>query len=405
MRYDFDTVIDRHNTYAMKWELVKLAPLAGAMGMDASKMRVDEDTIPMMTADMDLQSPEPVIQAMHRVADHKMYGYSMHIADPAYFTSLCRWFKDRHDWEVKPNEIINSHGTFGALTHVAHMMAKPGEGIIVMDPVYGHFSQDIVKWGNKVVRCHLIEGENGHYTINYDLLEEQASDPNTKLLIFCNPHNPVGRVWTPEEIRKVSEICEKHGVFVISDEVHCDHLRKGVKYTPFLKACVNKANAICLVGINKSFNMAGLSCSNAIVQDPELYMAIMKEYPMTMPTPFAIAGQIAAYSEGDEWMDQVCEYIEGNFDWAIDFFNKEMPKLKVYKPEGTYCLWMDFRGYSLSDEEVHKRIYIDANVMLQDGTVHDPVEGQCFQRMCLPCARSVLETACRRIAEAFKDVE
>ena len=401
MRYDFDTVIERRGTYAMKWALAELAHLAAAFGMDASGL--NEETIPMMTADMDLQSPQPVIDAMHRVADHKMYGYSMHIADPRYFTSLCRWFKDRHDWEISPDQIINSHGTFGALTHVAHMYAKPGQGIIVMDPVYGHFSQDIVKWGNEAVRCHLIN-DNGYYTINWELLEQQASDPNNTLLIFCNPHNPVGRVWTPEEIRKVSEICEKHGVFVISDEVHCDMLRKGVKYTPFLKACVNKANAICLVGINKSFNMAGLSCSNAIVQDKELYGKIMKDYPMTMPTPFAIAGQIAAYEEGDEWMEQVCEYIEGNIDWAIDFFAKEMPKVKIAKPEGTYCLWMDFRAYSLSDKEVHDRIYNTANVLLQDGTVHDPVEGQCFQRMCLPCARSVLETACRRIAKAFEDV-
>ena len=385
MRYDFDTVIDRRGTYSIKW------------------FRPDPETIPLMVADMDLQSPKPVIDAMHRVADHMMYGYSMHITDPRYFTSLCRWFADHHNWEITPEQIIISHGTFGALTHVAHMYAKPGQGIIVMDPVYGHFSQDIVKWGNEVIRCHLINND-GYYTIDWDLLEQQASDPNNTLLIFCNPHNPVGRVWTAEEIRKVSEICEKHGVFVISDEVHCDMLRKGVTYTPFLTACVNKANAICLVGINKSFNMAGLSCSNAIVQDKELYEKIIKDYPMSMPTPFAIAGQIAAYEEGDEWMEQVCEYIEGNIDWAIDFFAREMPKVKICKPEGTYCLWMDFRAYGLSDQEVHDRIYVKANVLLQDGLVHDPIEGHCFQRMCLPCARSVLETACRRIADAFADV-
>lgn len=402
MRYDFDTVIDRHGTYSMKWALEELKPMAAAFGM--GDLNINADTIPLMVADMDLQSPEPVIAAMHRVADHKMYGYSMHIADPRYFTSLCRWFKDRHNWEIAPNQIINSHGTFGALTHVAHMYAKPGNGVIVMDPVYGHFSQDVAKWGCIPVRCHLVNND-GYYTINYDLLEEQCSDPNNTLLIFCNPHNPVGRVWTAEEIRKVSEICEKHNVFVISDEVHCDILRKGVHYTPFLKACVNKAHAIVLVGINKSFNMAGLSCSNAIVQDPDLYKAIMKDYPMTMPTPFAIAGHIAAYTEGDEWMDQVCEYIDGNMDFVIDFFKKEMPKVKIARPEGTYCLWMDFRDYGLSDADVHKRIYVDANVLLQDGTAHDPVEGQCWQRMCVPCSRKVLETACRRIAAAFADVK
>ena len=176
MRYDFDTVIDRRGTYAMKWELEKLAKMFGMGG------NFTADTIPMMTADMDLQSPQPVIDAMHRVADHKMYGYSMHVADEKYFTSLCRWFKDRHDWDVQPNQIINSHGTFGALTHVAHMYAKPGEGIIVMDPVYGHFSQDIVKWGNEAVRCHLIN-DNGYYTINWELLE-QLRPAMLKLLLM-----------------------------------------------------------------------------------------------------------------------------------------------------------------------------------------------------------------------------
>ena len=385
MRYDFDTVIDRHGSYAIKWSMP------------------DPEAIPMMVADMDLQSPEPVIAAMHRVADHKMYGYSMHFTDPRFYSALCGWFARRHNWQIQPEEVIPSNGTFGILTHVAHMYAKPGQGIIVMDPVYGHFSQDIEKWGNKVVRCHLINND-GYYTINYDLLEQQASDPNTTLLIFCNPHNPVGRVWTKEEMAKVAEICEKHGVFVISDEVHCDHLRKGVTYTPFLKACGNKGNVICLVGINKSFNLAGLACSCGIVQDPALKEAILADYPSVMHTPFAIAAQIAAYEEGDEWMDQVCEYIEGNFDFAIDFFRTHMPKVKLWKSEGTYCLWMDFTAYGLSGEEIHKRIYEDAKVILQDGTVHDPVEGQLFQRMCLPCARSVLETACNRIAKAFADV-
>lgn len=398
MKYDFDKVIDRRGTYAIKWGGDALAKMFG------TKNTWTDETIPMMTADMDLQSPEPVIQAMHRVADHKMYGYTAPQCAPEYYTSLCRWFKDRHDWEVKPEEVINSHGTFGALTHVAKMYTNEGDGIILMNPVYGHFSQDVVKWNRKPVFCHLINND-GYYTIDFEKFETLCADPNNKLLIFCSPANPVGRVWTEEELKKVYEITKKHGVFVISDEVHCDHLRKGVKHIPFLKVCEDKSNAIVLVGINKSFNMAGLSCSNAVVQDENLRKAIMKDYPMTMPTPFAVAGQIAAYTEGDEWMDQVCEYIEGNLDWAIDFFKQNMPKVKIHKPEGTYCLWMDFRAYGLSDEEVHKRIYENANVLLQDGTVHDPEEGKCFQRMCVPCARSVLQTACQRICEAFKDVE
>lgn len=395
MQYDFDTVVDRHGTYSMKWSLTQLNnPAFG---------HVDENTIPMMVADMDFQCPQCVIDAMHHVADHKIYGYTTQQADARYFTSLCGWFERRHNWHIQPEEILPSHTTFGALSYIAKMKTREGEGIVVLDPVYGHFSQDIVKWGRQVVRCHL-QLQDGRYSIDYDALDAVTSDPHNTLLIFCNPHNPIGRVWTKEEIARVDEICRKNGVFVISDEVHCDILRRGVQYTPYLTVCGDRSMAVSMVGTNKSFNMAGLACSNAVVQDPGLMAEIRKEYPMPMPTPFAVAGQIAAYTDGDEWMDQVCDYIDGNIDWAIAFFAREMPKVHIARPEGTYCLWMDFRDYGLSDEEVHRRIYTDANVLLQDGTVHDPVEGQCWQRMCVPCARSVLETACRRIAHAFRDV-
>ena len=389
MKYDFDKVIDRLGTYSVKWDLATAN---------------NRTAIPMMIADMDLPSPEPVVQAMHRVADHMMYGYSLPYCTPEYFTSLCRWFKDRHDWDIKAEEIIPSQGTFGALTYVAQLYAQEGEGIILMNPVYGHFAQDVQKWNRKVVFCHLIN-DNGYYTIDFEKLEALCAEPNNKVLIFCSPANPVGRVWNKEELTKVYEITKKYHVFVISDEVHCDHLRKDTKFVPYLTVCEDKGNAISLVGINKTFNMAGLACSNAIVQDKTLREKIMEHYPMPMATPFAIAGQIAAYTEGDEWMDQVCDYMDGNIDWAIDYFKQTMPKVKIWRPEGTYFLWMDFRAYGLTDEEIHKRIYEDANVILQDGMVHDPEQGQCFQRMVVACARSVLQAACERINAAFADVK
>lgn len=395
MNYNFDQVIDRRGTYAVKWD--------GA-SFFGSNVHFNEDTIPMMIADMDLPCPQPVVDAMHRVADHRMYGYSSQGCDEEYAASLCRWFQRRHGWAIHPRQVLHSHGTFGALNHVAMMKTQPGDGVILMAPVYGHFSEEIRFWGRQPVYCHLLADEHGYYRIDFELLEAMASNPANSLLILCNPHNPVGRVWTATELSRVAAICERHGVFVISDEVHCDHLRDGVKFTPYLTVCGNKGNAISLVGINKSFNMAGLSCSNAIVQDEQLRQEILRTYHAPMPTPFAIAGQIAAYNHGDEWMDQLCAYISGNIRWAMDFFSKEMPKVKICYPEGTYFLWLDFRGYGLSDEEVHRRIYIEANVMLQDGTVHDPEQGHCFQRMCVPCPRSLLVTACQRIRDAFIDL-
>jgi len=403
MKYDFDKVIERRGTYSMKWDGMQMMKKFGF-----SKEDIPENAIPMMTADMDLQSPQPVLDALKEMIDtHKMFGYTADMCEPRYAESLCEWFKRRHNWDVKPEEVFYSHGTFDALACAVKMRAKPGDGVIVMRPVYGHFSQSIVgEWGCKAVSNRLIRDEEGRYTIDFADLEEKCADPNNKVLIFCSPANPVGRVWTPEEIQKVHEICCRHNVLIVSDEVHCDLLRKGVVHHPFTSVLEDKSNVVVMVAINKSFNMAGLATSNAVIQDPELREEFKKAYGiMHMPSPFAICAQIAAYTEGDDWMDQVNEYIDGNIDWAIDFFKKNMPKVKIWRPEGTYVLWMDFTAYGLSDEEVHKRIYQKAGVLLQDGIVHDPEGGQCFQRMCLPCARSVLQEACERIAAQFKDVE
>lgn len=394
MKYDFDRIVPRKGTYSEKWDAVSsVFPEA------------NEDSISMFVADMDLPSPQPVIDAMHRVADFQIYGYTSPDTDPEFKNSFCRWFQRHHGWEVRPEEVIVSQGTFGALEHCVRTFSDEGDGVIIMRPVYGHFTDAIEnEWDRKAVSNHLLRDEKGYYTIDYADLEQKCSNPNNKILIFCSPANPVGRVWTKEELRKVEEICERNHVLIISDEVHCDHLRKGITHYPFLSVAKNKKNIITLAGMNKSFNMAGLSCSNAVIQDESLRKKFLARYVLPWPSAFAVAGQIAAYNEGDEWMEQVCEYIEGNIDFAIDFFQKELPEVVICRPEGTYCLWLDFRGYGLSDREIHQRIYEKANVILQDGIIHDPDEGEGFQRMCVPCPRPLLKKACRRIADAFKDV-
>lgn len=393
MKYDFDKIIDRKGTYSEKWDAVKeIFPEA------------NEDSISMFVADMDLPSPQPVIDAMHRVADFQIYGYTSPDTDPAFKDSLCQWFKNYHQWDILPEEVIVSQGTFGALEHAVKTFSNEGDGVIIMRPVYGHFSDAIEnEWKRKAVSNHLLCDENGYYTIDFEDLKRKCADPKNKVLIFCSPANPVGRVWTKEEILTVDKICRENGVLILSDEVHCDHLRRGVTHYPFLSVVPDKSNIIALVGVNKSFNMAGLSCSNAVIRDSELRAKFLKEYVFPWPSAFAVAGQIAAYTEGREWMDQVCDYIEGNIDWAIEFFREKMPKVKICRPEGTYCLWLDFRDYGLSDREIHDKIYGKANVILQDGIIHDPDQGECFQRMCVPCPRPFLKEACRRIAAAFEE--
>lgn len=395
MQYDFDKLIDRRGTYSEKWDAVQqIYPEATA------------EAIPMFVADMDFPSPKPVVEAMHRVADFQIYGYTSPQSDPEFALSLCRWFRKYHHWDIHPHETIVSAGTFGALEHGVKLFSEEGDGVILMRPVYGHFSDAIEnEWHRKVVSNHLLCNENGYYTIDFDDLETKCAVPQNKVLIFCSPANPVGRVWTKEEILRVESICIKHHVFVIADEVHCDHLRSGVTHYPYLSVCTDKSRAMAIVGVNKSFNMAGLSCSNVVIQDKELRDFFLQSYVYPWPGAFAIAGQIAAYNEGREWMEQACSYIEENIDFAIDFFRKEMPKVKVRKPEGTYCLWIDFRGYNIPDREIHRRIYEKAQVILQDGVVHDPEEGEGWQRMCVPCPRPLLETALKRLAAAFEDIK
>lgn len=395
MKYNFDQIINRRGTYSEKWD-----------GASHFFPEANNDSISMFVADMDLPSPKPVVDAMHRVADFQIYGYTSPQTEPEFALSLCRWFETYHHWSIAPKETIVSQGTFGALEHGVKLFSEEGDGVIIMRPVYGHFTDAIEKeWHRKAVSNHLLCDESGYYTIDFEDLERKCADPKNKVLIFCSPANPVGRVWSKEEILKVEEICLRHHVFVISDEVHCDHLRKGVTHYPYLSVCKDKSNAMAIVGVNKSFNMAGLSCSNAVIQDDTLRKKFLSSYVYPWPSAFAIAGQIAAYNESRDWMEQVCEYIEANMDWAIDYFQKGLPKLKIRKPEGTYCLWLDFRGFDLDDKEIHRRIYSEANVILQDGVIHDPDMGEGWQRMCVPCPRPVLKDACRRIAKAFKDVK
>lgn len=393
MQYDFDKIIPRKGTYSEKWDAVRqIYPEA------------TEKAIPMFVADMDFPSPKPVVDAMHRVADFQIYGYTTPQTEPEFARSLCRWFENYHHWTISPEEVIVSSGTFGALEHGVKLFTEEGDGVILMPPVYGHFADAIEnEWHRKVAANHLLCDKEGDYTIDFNDLEVKCANPKNRVLIFCSPANPVGRVWTTEEILQVEAICTKHDVFVIADEVHCDHLRRGVVHHPYLSVCKDKSRAMAIVGVNKSFNMAGLSCSNAIIQDKGLREKFLRDYVYPQPGAFAVAGQIAAYNEGRDWMEQVCAYIEENIDFAIDFFHREMPKVKVKKPQGTYCLWLDFREYGLSEEDLHRRIYKEAQVILQDGIIHDPQEGQGRQRMCVPCPRPLLKEALERLAAAFED--
>jgi cystathionine beta-lyase len=396
MKYDFDRIIDRHNTYSAKWDRAE-----SSKGRAGSQPVWNSDTIPMMVADMDFACPPALQAAMHRVADHGIYGYTLHTAEPRYLASIVDWYKRRYHTDLKEEWIAYSDGSVTAINCAIETFTNPGDGVIIQRPVYGHFTGMIEDdTHRRVVSNHLINQE-GYYTIDWEDFERKCAVPVNRAFILCSPANPIGRVWTREELARMAEICRKYQVLLIADEIHSDIIRQGVSHHPILSATGDYDNIILITGINKSFNVAGLHCSNVVIPNDTLRGIFTKQFGARTPTPFGVAAALSAYDESEDWLDELNLYLDANIDFAIDFLHANMPQAKVWRPEGTYMLWLDFNGCGLSDEAAHSRIYHHANVMLQDGLVHDPDQGACFQRMCVALPRSVLETALKRIAAAF----
>lgn len=392
MKTNFDQIVERQGTYSVKWMG------AGGNGVDYMNPEI---TLPFQVADMDLACPDPIVAAMHRVADHRIYGYSG--ATDEYYGAILNWYRRVYDLELKREWIIPSHGSMSAVNAAISAFTNVGDGVIICRPVYGHFTGCIEEeYYRKAVNVQLINSD-GYYTMDWDAFEAACAVPTNRVFILCSPANPVGRVWTKEELARMCEITRRHSVILVADEVHCDLLMKGTRHTPILQATDDWSNIILVTGINKTFNVAGLACANAVIPDDTLRGIFRKEFGGGLLSPFSIAALIAALTECDEWLADLREYIEGNIDAAISYLAEHMPKVKVRKPEGTYILWLDFSAYGLSAEEIHDKIYNRAKVRLQDGLVHDPDLGGQFQRLCVPCARDVLLEGLRRMAEEFEN--
>lgn len=398
MKYDFDRIIDRRNhprSYSMKWSKAPL--LSHLLGVDT----IADDSIAMCTADMDFQCPQPVIDALIDTAKFGLYGYACTFGTPAYAQSIINWFQRRQNWTIHEDELMFSPGTLPAMKAIIQEFTEPGDGIIIQRPVYGPFTVIPETLGRVVVDNPLIEHPNGRYTMDFEDFEKKAADPHNKVLLLCNPHNPVGRVWTREELSRLDEICKRNHVLVVSDEVHSDLIRRGITFTPSATV-MDRDNLIVCTAVNKTFNVAGLAVTNLVVPNPEIRSRLSKWIGFDSPSPFGIAATVAAYEEGEEWLDQVNDYIDANIDYAVDFIRSEMPKARCFRPEGTYILWLDLRGYGLSAEEIHRRIYNDAQVLLEGGSMFDPARGAGFERMCVPTPRSVLKEALARIRDQLE---
>ncbi len=396
MKYNFDEVVNRRNTYSLKWDGGDLIRQFGITE------RYDHESIPLFTADMDLPVAQPLIDALHKTVDHRIFGYS--VFPNEYYQSIQHWFKRRYDWAIKKEEIVYSPGTVHALNVAVKAFTKPGDGVIIQRPVYPPFTAAIEKNG-RIVRNNALKCDStGYYTIDFEDFEEKAKEDQTTMFILCNPHNPVGRIFTEEELEKLSAICKEHNVLIIADEIHGDLLRNGQTFIPMVQAVSNSDHIITCTAINKTFNVAGLHCTNVIISNPELKNTFSDAMGMHLPSPFMVSALIALYNDGEEWLEQLNDYLDQTMEYVKNFLREKMPTVKVNIPEGTYVMWLDFRGYGLSSNEIHDRIYNRANVILEDGEMFGK-EGDGYQRICIPSPRPIIQEALERIAIQFQDLE
>lgn len=399
MRYDFDHEVPRFGTYSMKWDDDAFFKII------TPKMRLDKDTIRLNLADMDFRCAPAIAKAMHRVADFENYGYTTANSAVEYKQSIIDWYRRRHGMELLPEWIIHSNGALDGVEQTILAFSKPGEGVVLCRPIYRNFTNVIERTGRHVCNCQMVNHGNGDYRMDWERLETVCAQPENKVFVLCSPQNPVGRVWTREELEKTARICRKNGVILVSDEIHSDIIRKGVRHIPILDAVEDKSNIIMVSGVNKSFNLMGLHCAYTVIPDRELRERFQRGYEPPMPTPFAIAGTIAAYNESEDWLNQLNEYLDDTMSAAVEYLKEKLPKVKAYLPQGSYVLWLDFSDYGYSAETLQELIYQRANVALQKGASHDPDQGDGFMRLCVTCSKANVLKAVDRIAGVFNEYE
>ena len=393
MQYNFDEAVDRiheEGSYSSKW-----ASSGGMASMFLSDT-LPEDRLCFFVADMDFRTAPKIQKALLKVANHGIFGYSS--CPEEYYSAVCRWMHVRFQMEVKPDEIFTAHGAHEAIVEIIQKMTKPGDGILVPRPTY-YYYHDVTDHQRHYVGFQM-KNDNGYYTFDYDLLEELCKEPQNTMIILQQPHNPTGRTWTAEEIQKISEICRRNHVIMLSDDVHMDIARKDVKVVPFINV-VGPEGIVMVTGINKTFNLAGLAVTNVIIQDPRLKE--MMGHSHHMVSPFGIAACISAYTECDDWVDELNSYLDECIDYVVDRFHKELPKVKVWKPEGTYILWLDFTECGYTNEELKQRIAGQAHIGLSDGEGLEPPAGTIFRRFCVTSPKSVLKEAMDRLVECLRD--
>lgn len=379
MKYDFDEVISRRGTLSYKWDSA-----------------TDAEVLPLWVADMDFRTSPAIIEALQRRVAHGIFGYTR--VPDAYYQAVTNWFARRHGWNIQREWMIYTSGVVPAVSAVIKALTVPGDKVLVQTPVYNCFFSSIRNNGCTLAASPLLRVGNT-WQMDFEDLERKASDPDVKVFLLCNPHNPVGRVWTREELLKAGEICSRHGVTVVSDEIHCELVYPGHAYTPFASISGDfSAHAIVCISPSKAFNIAGLQIANIVVSDEEVRRKIDKAININEVcdvNPFGVTATIAAYTEGEEWLNQLLVYLQANYKWMQDYCRTYLPDFPISDLEGTYLVWMDCSILHKTSDVLEQELLDESKLWLNAGTMYG-AEGEGFMRWNIACPRSVLAEGLER---------
>lgn len=385
--YNFDEIIERTNTNCIKYDA-------------RTNFFGNPDVIPLWVADMDFRTPDFIVEAIKKRAEHEIFGYTFR--PESYNRSIVNWLKSRHNWEIKPEWISFSPGVVAGLTLAIEAFSNPGDGVILQPPVYFPFF-DSIKGSGRTLIENPLRLQNGRYYFDFDDLKQKIT-PNTKLLLLSNPHNPGGMAWNKEELSELARICLEHKMLIVSDEIHSDLIFPGFKHTPLARISEEMAqNCVTLMAPSKTFNTAGLTTSFLVIPNKRHFAAYEREMRLPhlhMGNIFGSVALEAAYTHGAEWLSQLINYLHENYRILERFFAENMPEINVMKPEATYLIWIDFSAYGLSDDELNRKL-IEGGVGLNRGTQFGK-QGSGFMRMNIGCPRVTLLEALERIKAVFQ---
>lgn len=380
MTYNFDKIVQRKNTSSIKWDAESNA-----------------DLLPMWVADMDFETAPEIVSAIKKRVDHGVFGYSL--TPDEFNTSIQYWWKKRHQLDVDPSWILPSTGIIPALIGIINAFCEKEDEVLLLTPVYDHFFSCIENCDCKAIESNL-NYENGVYTINFEDLEEKASRPSVKLIILSNPHNPAGRVWTAKELKQIGDICLKHNIKVVSDEIHSDLIFPGHKHTPFASLGKTYSDiSITCCSPSKTFNLAGLQVGYVFTSNPTIKNQIEKAFhkqEMFLVSPFASTALIAAYQYGEAWMEGLISYLYDNYLFLKSFVETELPQIQITPLEGTYLVWLNLSAYSIDSEKFCEKLKAEQKLWLNSGHLYGQA-GEGFVRMNIACARPLLVDGLNRL--------